>query len=102
MALGAGEASIGLNQNDRYVVRTTACVDLGDQLLGGGFETGTMLRKHDANLLVGQDIIEPVRAQQVQVAFLDRVLLNVDLDDRIDTERAGHEVAVDRGARLFR
>ena len=66
-------------------------------------EVGALLGRRSRWIDVGVDHVgEPVGAQQVDVVGLDPVLDDVGRHDRLDAERARHQVLVERVLRLLR
>ena len=89
-------------ENDRDVVAPAVLVGELDQLRRGDFQRRALLVDDAVHDVGVHHVGEPVRAQQVDVVGFDAILGDVGGDDRLDAERARHEVLVERKPRLVR
>ena len=98
----APETLVGAYQNHGDIIRPTGLVGGVHQPAHGGVRVGAVRRQQVFDLRVREHVVEPVGAQQVEVARLGGVGAHGYLDPRIHAERAGHEILADRLPGLLR
>src|SRR3989344_9617583 len=99
--LVAREAAIGAYQDHRDVVRPAALVGDVHHALRGGFEIASIFDEHHFDVRVGQDVVQAVRAEQIDVFVIQRLFADVGHHGSIHAEGARHEVLVHRLPRFL-
>src|SRR3990167_7205226 len=99
--LVAREVAIGAHQNHRDVVRPAALVGDVHHAARGGVEIAPILDEHHFDVTVGQDVVQTVRAEQIDVIVVQRLLADVGGHGGIHAQGARHEVLVHRHSRFL-
>ena len=100
-ASAAGVLPQDADEYNRNVVAAAVVVGHLHQLLRGELEVGAERLQRHADVLVLDHVAQAVGAEQVDVARLGRVLVDLGLDGRVDAERLGDQVLVLRVLRLL-
>ena len=89
------------DQNDRNVITSTVVVGHFDKLRCCQFKIGRKHLQGHLDFFTLNHIIESVRTEQINVANLHRIVVDLGLDRRIDAQCPGDQILVLRKARIL-
>ena len=94
--------SRNLNQYDRNVIPASIITRSVHQLLGCNRQIQPQFADDVGYLVIFNHVVQPVRAHQIDITGLDRILVELRLDLRLDAKRSRYQILVINVARIFR